>query len=234
MIDSFVPELDDLDRPRTEAEWKVLLARLHARMSYARKIIYVDGAQDQRQVSKVVDLATFEASLLPDARAFIKAKHGKTDGFTDGRMIVLYVADRYVAFRDDIFKGSYLPLPEATPTYEEANQRIASLKAGPLGAFAELAPAVAAVVAAESRLDRKVAALRAIEAIRLQAHADGGRIPESLAKVTVVPVPPDPSTGRPFDYRREGDIMVLSGPDVKPEGSGSLVQQVGYRIHLRQ
>ena len=225
MIDSFVPELDDLDRPRTEAEWKALLARLHARMAYARQIIAVGGAR-----AETVDLSTFGASLLPDARAFIRMRHGKTDGFTDDQMIVLYVADRFRDLRDDLFKQSYLPFPDSFPFYLEANRRIASLKGGPLRVFEWIAPEqLASAVAAESRLDRKVAALRAIEAIRLQAHVDGGRLPESLAKVTTVPVPPDPSTGRPFDYRREGDVLILSGPDV-----GRFVQQIGYRIRLRR
>ena len=57
---------------------------------------------------------------------------------------------------------------------------------------------------AEARLDRRVAALRVVEAIRMHAATHGGSLPESLDKITEVPVPFDPVTGQPFGYHLEG------------------------------
>jgi hypothetical protein len=37
-------------------------------------------------------------------------------------------------------------------------------------------------------------------------------LPEKLADVTEVPVPTDPFTGQPFDYRLDGDKAVLTAP----------------------
>jgi hypothetical protein len=68
-------------------------------------------------------------------------------------------------------------------------------------------------------VDRKIAALRTIEALRLYAAAHGGQLPDRLAEVTAVPMPIDPVTGRPFEYTRKGDTATLEGPP--PEGDDS-------------
>jgi len=61
-------------------------------------------------------------------------------------------------------------------------------------------------------LDRQIAALRTIEAIRMQAAADQGKLPKQLNDVKVVPVPVDPMTETPFQYRLEGNTITLSAP----------------------
>jgi hypothetical protein len=89
------------------------------------------------------------------------------------------------------------------------------LKSGPdteAGRLAEaLIAAIPKVMAAGNRIDRKLAALRVIEALRIHAAAHGGRLPDKLTDVTEVPVPNDPGTGKPFDYRKEGDGATLVG-----------------------
>ncbi|NOR67536.1 MAG: hypothetical protein GQ528_09285 [Woeseiaceae bacterium] len=52
------------------------------------------------------------------------------------------------------------------------------------------------------RLDRNIALLRTIEAVRMFAAAHSGRLPGSLAEITSVPVPADPVTGEGFLYKR--------------------------------
>jgi len=71
-------------------------------------------------------------------------------------------------------------------------------------------PAVGNCRVAVTRLERRFAALRCVEAIRLYAAAHDGRLPEFLDEVTEVPIP-----GKPFPYRLEGDTAVLeaAGPD---------------------
>jgi hypothetical protein len=76
-----------------------------------------------------------------------------------------------------------------------------------------------------ARLDRRVAALRCVEAIRLYAAAHGGRLPPTLAAVKEVPVPEDPLTGKPFAYRLENDTATLEAA-----GSGLLT----YELVLKQ
>ena len=62
------------------------------------------------------------------------------------------------------------------------------------------------------RLDRRIAALLALEAIRMQAAADQGKLPKQLSDVKVVPVPLDPMTGVAFQYKVDGNQATLYGP----------------------
>ena len=230
-LDKFIPDLDDLELPRADVEWSLLLSRFDARMSYWRNLLAAGGVPNSTYSSKPLGLDALKSALLPEARAFAKDRRGPIDGWTDDRILMHYVAGRYREFRDDLFKQGYLPVTEASRLWPDAYKRLYDVKSSPFGLFAEFAPAVAAVQSAESRLDRRVAALRVVEAIRLQAHADGGKLPESLAKVTAVPVPIDPSSGRAFGERREGEVLSVLAPDVRTD---PFIQGFEYRMRLRR
>lgn len=58
-------------------------------------------------------------------------------------------------------------------------------------------------------LDRKVAALQCIEAMRLYAGAHEGKFPDKLSDITEITVPDDPVTGKPFSYSLTGSKAVL-------------------------
>ncbi len=61
-------------------------------------------------------------------------------------------------------------------------------------------PAVQQTVSAEARIQRNLAGLQVIEAIR--AHlAVAGELPNSLADITVLAVPVNPATNQPFEYQ---------------------------------
>jgi hypothetical protein len=89
----------------------------------------------------------------------------------------------------------------------------------PLAAL--LLPAVQKVFTARARTDRRFAALRCVEAVRLYAAAHGGKLPASLADVKEVPVPDDPVTGKPFAYRVREGVATLEGPP--PDGEQAYV-----------
>jgi hypothetical protein len=84
---------------------------------------------------------------------------------------------------------------------------------------------------AQCHLQRRLDLLRAVEALRAHAHA-AGRWPERLADVTAVSVSEDPLTGRPFVYRREGDIAILEAPRPTPKSPDEHV--FTYRLTLRK
>lgn len=60
------------------------------------------------------------------------------------------------------------------------------------------------------RLERLVAMLHCVEAVRLHAALYGGRAPQHLSEITAVRVPLDPVTRDPFDYRLQDDGFVVS------------------------
>jgi hypothetical protein len=58
-------------------------------------------------------------------------------------------------------------------------------------------------------LDRKVAALQCIEAMRLYAGAHEGKFPDKLSDVTEITVPDDPVAKKAFSYSRTGSKAML-------------------------
>jgi hypothetical protein len=92
-------------------------------------------------------------------------------------------------------------------------------------------PNLPKVFSAEVRIERNLAALRVIEALRTYAAAHDGKLPEKLSDVTEAPIPHDPGTGRPFEYHREGNTAtLLSQVDGDPLPHNGL----RYRVTIRQ
>jgi len=82
------------------------------------------------------------------------------------------------------------------------------------------------------RLDRQVAALQCIEALRLYAAAHKGKFPSALTKITKPPVPRDPVTKKPFLYRRRGANAILEAP---PEtAKAAAAHALRYELTLKQ
>lgn len=221
-----VPELTDLDADRTPAEWEARLGRLFVRM---RRLEAKLAEYDEAQATplKAMDVASFRATLLPEARAYLADRRGSTDGLTDDQMIVLHAAGQLDELRDLAYRPTYLPYPEArtfyaSESYDRATHR---LDGTPLGVLGSLLASIRKGHEAEVRQLRTIAALRAVEALRLHAASHDGRLPGSLDEVRAVPVPIDPTTGRPFAYRIEGEAAVLSSPAV-----GEPANALAYRI----
>jgi hypothetical protein len=66
------------------------------------------------------------------------------------------------------------------------------------------------VLNAQGRLEQKMALLRHVEALRLYAAEHDGKLPEKLSDCPV-PLPPDPFSGKPFQYQLEGTTAHLHG-----------------------
>lgn len=73
----------------------------------------------------------------------------------------------------------------------------------------QLEPAHARVRQLMHRLDRDVAALQCIEALRHYAATHDSQLPGQLADITDIAVPQNPDTNQPFGYRLDGSKAVL-------------------------
>jgi hypothetical protein len=120
---------------------------------------------------------------------------------------------------DDVEKLSYMPFWEARARAAEVDQRLRDLNPLQGGADREvvplvtvLSPAIQAAREAQVRLDRELASLRVIEALRMYAADHDGKLPERLNAITEVPIPLNPATGQPFVYRLDGQTAVLELP----------------------
>ena len=121
----------------------------------------------------------------------------------------------YRALWDDQVKCFSLPYPRATAELAKLReQSLKQRKSGDplLAVFAMLVPATEKVYHAHARTGRRIAGLRAVEAIRLHAATNDGQLPRLLSDVTAVPVPDDPNTGKPFEFKLEGNTFTLNAP----------------------
>jgi hypothetical protein len=133
------------------------------------------------------------------------------------QVAVLRAFIEYDRYSDEMKKWQSFPYPESLPRLREAvARRKAELKKSGAPLASELAgllvPAIDRVVLARARVDRKFAALRCVEAVRLYAAAHGGKLPPTLGAIKEVPVPDDPMTGKPFEYKLAGERATLHGP----------------------
>ena len=80
-------------------------------------------------------------------------------------------------------------------------------------------------------IDRKIAALQCIEALRLYAGTHDGKFPEKLSDVTEYDIPNDPVTKKPFSYTSTGSEAVLELEGT--EGSEGR-DAVRYEIKLKK
>jgi hypothetical protein len=82
-----------------------------------------------------------------------------------------------------------------------------------------------------NRLDRHLAALQCIEAMRLYTASHNGKFPDALTEITEVSVPNDPVSRKPFVYRRTGSKAVLEAP--APKGADAK-EAMRYELNLKE
>jgi hypothetical protein len=151
--------------------------------------------------------------------------------------VVLLVGLReYYRLRDDVMKWQGMPYPEARLGMEKSERDMKEARLNPKGVhpiLLSVIPSIGKVVLVEARTDRRFAALRCVEAVRMYAAAHAGKPPAGLADVTEVPIPIDPVTGKPFEYKAEGNTFTVTGPTPageKPTTSNTL----RYEVTIKQ
>ena len=134
-----------------------------------------------------------------------------------------YTLGSYLQVRDDLYKWFGLPYWQAHEGMRRAQDALASGGPG-MGGYplTMLLPALGRAYFVSARLDREIAALRCIEAVRLHAAGNGGKLPARLGDVKIVPVPINPVTGGPFGYKVTGRTFrldALGRPGTPPQDS---------------
>jgi hypothetical protein len=89
-------------------------------------------------------------------------------------------------------------------------------------------PAIERASYAPVNLQREIAALQTIEALRMAVATPGGAFPESLDELHASPAPIDPATGQPIDCQIRDGVVTLTLPP--PEGLPA--NQFGKRYEL--
>jgi hypothetical protein len=97
--------------------------------------------------------------------------------------------------------------------------------------FVQFMPRINKVVETQVRIDQTMLGLQTIEAIRMYAARNDGRLPGSLDELSAVaPLPKDPVSGLPFVYRLERERAILEWAPIRPE---SAQRGVRYEITIQ-
>jgi hypothetical protein len=204
--------LDPENTEHSPEEWARLLAA---------------GFQDAQQaLSSGVNVDEFTAqaavagmtvAVYPDAKRRLIAggmDAQRVEEMPVGQVVAIDAAREYRRVGDEFEKQWYLPYLVAKNQTEATEKQFQGNKLP--GGFGRvlaglLMPAVNSVRDAGMRLDWQLNGIQTVEAIRMHA-AETGKLPATLQEITVVPVPLNPLTEKPYAYRLEREQAILELP----------------------
>ncbi len=171
-----------------------------------------------------------------DAKEFLVRKgfsQQRIEALPAAQAVLIYQKQEYQELLDNLFKWFELPYNQAQPHLQKAEQRLGDhryTKGIKVNLFCTLLPALYRIAFIQARLDRNIALLRTVEAIRMFAADHSGRLPGSLAEITAVPIPADPVTGKDFIYRRiDARNARLEAPVAPAESKRRPVYELTFR-----
>lgn len=198
----------------TAEEWERLAERLVGRLQPLIGVTDLEAESWKR----LREAGRIENGYEPAKARLLARGHDakRVEAMAKGHVLLLDAAESFDEVRDELYKAFSLPYPDSEKIIAQSNAVIA--KAPEMGAGGQLAalllPAINSVNRAVARTQRNVDGLRIVEAIRLHAAAHG-ELPASLEAITLVPIPENALTGRPFGYRREGAAAILDLEDTQ-------------------
>jgi hypothetical protein len=204
------PELRDLQTAvRTPEEWRDLFHR------FAEEFFDETASNESSEPPSADELDERCKRLLPVAKEALIADGLPPEAVAnmpEHQIGLLYSLKTYHQLLDDAIKYYYLPFPQAIVGIDSAILDASREQREIIPLAEKLLPAITTTRVAMVRNDRHIAALRMLEALRIYGAAHDGKLPDRLEDITEVPIPDDPVTGFPFEYRREGEKAILTGP----------------------
>jgi hypothetical protein len=237
MVERFSPLLARLgEGPLTPGQLQAGLGKLDARLD--------DLGVRRANRLETLGRAALISRALPEAKRSLEARGFKAEQLDTMPPVQVVALQAYRDYReayDEAAKWRHVPDGFRHPRFKDAAARLRQATArldqmffrGLLrGLGAGEAPAFAKVTAAIGRVDRRLAALGCVEALRLYAAGHAGRWPAALSDITEVPAPPDPLTGKPFEYKLDGARATLAAP-LPPGPKPPPYQLLTYALTLR-
>lgn len=167
------------------------------------------------------EMAVEMLQALPSAQKYYAGtRHlplDKVQKLSPGLVVTTWWFERFQAASDNFYKLIGLPYPEFRRQFALLQRRTADtwqVGDAPTEILFYIAlPSLSRAAETFARVDRNVAALIAVEALRTYAAAHGGHLPAHL-DLADTPVPPNPRSGKPFDYQLNPDgSAILSDPE---------------------
>ncbi len=196
------------------------------------------GTDELSSLPMRAGMALYAAKVYPEAKKSLRQQGWKPDeieAIPVSQAALLHEVISYDRIYDDMIKWYGLPYWQAREGLSRVQKQLRLSKSeyetGTVLAQL-LVPAIEKVLQSGVRTDRRIAALRCVEALRLHAAAKGDW-PEKLADVKEVPIPLDPMTGQSFNYRIHNGKAILTAPP--PEGEQARAHNsITYEITLKK
>jgi hypothetical protein len=198
----------------TEVELDALVGRLSGVISFARE----QPGQPPRSIRTALRASAKDALALAAAKVRLVKSGCKEEAiakFPALQVVLLDQKHRYEIERDERLKLLAVPVWQVHPS-SSANSALPLAK----WPISSLLPNVDKLRAEVAELERQVAILRYVEALRLYAAEHDGKLPAAAASISV-PLPPDPVTGKAFAYSSDGTTAHLRGDSLARKGDPS-------------
>jgi hypothetical protein len=226
-LEMSVPGLDSLDHLKTDDQWS---GQLHAVIKLLTEIGSQSPGASEVQVGHLAKLARAELAGLIEGGAARVAK------MSDSEAALRWLVQTENEQSQKTAALMSLAPPAAIPRLARWQDAIAESRTqSGLSPLFVLERPLGAYLAAH-KLQRRIDALRVVEAVRDYAAHHNGELPTSLESIADVPMPDDPFTGRPFHYQTSEGRATLSADGVR-EGERKGERSVGeihYQIQIRK
>ena len=194
-IELTFPELQDVETSsRTAEDWQAMLNAL------TRKITTLNELVGDKTISDRFADPAWQTKAEPAAKKYlVENGHAaeKVQAMSSSQALIVATKAHYRVVRDSLFRWFYVPYWQAQAGFKAAERALADDKPDfdllPVRSFL---PAMANVSFTSARLDRRIAALRILEALRIYAAAHQGQLPAQLERC----------------YRRRHSVRPCVGP----------------------
>jgi hypothetical protein len=203
-----IPELKDARAGRLTAEQG---QRICSAMGQMR-------GSGQHEYGQPGGAAQLNAALVavkeyPAAKAYLlsqKMPEAEIDAMSSAQVLGLYQVHQLDYWSQELDKCFTLPFWQALPLLDQAETQMRQASAeNPWSLLSLFIPAFKSSFIKLAMIDRRVAMMRTVEAIRAYAAVHDGQPPAALDEMTQTPAPVDPMTGRAFMYSvADGQVMI--------------------------
>jgi hypothetical protein len=223
-----VPGIDDLNQIRTKEEWT---GRALAVIQFFRE------SDQQARFEPRGNGAAFERvvkAARADLPVWTEGGTKRVDEMSDGEAALRWLLGVNNDLTGERAALNSIEPPQAFPRLAAIHARIKDFRTvlGIQGSY--LMTSIVNTYISSHRLEREIDALRIIEALRHYAASQGGRLPESLDKITDLPIPNDPFTGKPFHYEVTDGVATLSGEAVPLPDPEREPAAIRYTLRIRK
>jgi hypothetical protein len=221
------PAASDLDRPRDAEEWRKMLVQLTAILGGFGETRPHDSKEEESRRVELIRIARAELAQV------LQISPETVATMSDDEVGVRW----YVHVRANLDQRACAALClKPREAWERLTQYDAEVRAiqqkSKLTKLEFFDPT--RVYLSVWSLKRRIEALRIIEAIRHHLATHNGKLPASLTEIEDLPIPKDPLTDEPFEWKVDGNTAMLRAMFLPhtPKEDGLLEHRVDFRVKV--